>query len=339
MTKLVSKILSNSENHYSNGKLLITSEYLVLKGAIALAMPVKYGQSLNANFTEKKNVINFTTFVNSTQWWRCSYRYDDLSIIEGNDDDKSSFVREIFHEAKLLNPRRFNLDVGIDIISNLNFDIKWGLGSSSSFISNIAYLFDIDPFDLHNRVSSGSGYDIACARSSTPILYSMDNLKPVVKEVSFFPEFHENIFFVYTGRKMDSSKSVKKFLSGSKDFKIESKQVTELSYEILKSAGLKDFNYFVREHEQLISNVLGEKSVKNLYFDSFEGEVKSLGAWGGDFLMVSSELDYKAVEKYFRSKNLSVLFSFNSSFTSGFILKKSCGGISLFLLKTLLYFS
>ena len=32
--------------YYSNGKLLITGEYVVLDGATALAIPTKYGQSL-----------------------------------------------------------------------------------------------------------------------------------------------------------------------------------------------------------------------------------------------------------------------------------------------------
>ena len=31
---------------YSNGKLLITGEYVVLDGAKALALPTKYGQNL-----------------------------------------------------------------------------------------------------------------------------------------------------------------------------------------------------------------------------------------------------------------------------------------------------
>ena len=32
--------------YYSNGKLLITGEYLVLDGAEALALPTKFGQNL-----------------------------------------------------------------------------------------------------------------------------------------------------------------------------------------------------------------------------------------------------------------------------------------------------
>ena len=34
------------QNFYSNGKLLLTAEYLVLDGAKALALPTKFGQDL-----------------------------------------------------------------------------------------------------------------------------------------------------------------------------------------------------------------------------------------------------------------------------------------------------
>ena len=34
------------QTFYSNGKLLITGEYVVLDGALSLALPTKYGQSL-----------------------------------------------------------------------------------------------------------------------------------------------------------------------------------------------------------------------------------------------------------------------------------------------------
>ncbi|MEQ3661167.1 MAG: GHMP kinase, partial [Flavobacterium sp.] len=35
------------QTYYSNGKLLLTGEYVVLDGAKALAVPTKFGQSLS----------------------------------------------------------------------------------------------------------------------------------------------------------------------------------------------------------------------------------------------------------------------------------------------------
>jgi mevalonate kinase len=45
------------ETFYSNGKLLITGEYLVLDGATAFALPTKIGQNL---IVEKTLIIKFT---------------------------------------------------------------------------------------------------------------------------------------------------------------------------------------------------------------------------------------------------------------------------------------
>lgn len=39
--------------------------------------------------------------------------------------------------------------------------------------------------------------------------------------------------------------------------------------------------------------------------------VKSLGAWGGDFVLVSNDLDMDYVKKYFQSKGYNNIISFN----------------------------
>ena len=41
------------QTFYSNGKLLLTGEYLVLNGAVALAIPTKFGQTLTIPASEK----------------------------------------------------------------------------------------------------------------------------------------------------------------------------------------------------------------------------------------------------------------------------------------------
>ena len=53
---------------YSNGKLLITGEYLVLDGAKALALPTKFGQNL---VVEKSNThqIKWTSYDADKSIW------------------------------------------------------------------------------------------------------------------------------------------------------------------------------------------------------------------------------------------------------------------------------
>jgi hypothetical protein len=61
-------------------------------------------------------------------------------------------------------------------------------------------------------------------------------------------------------------------------------------------------------HEQLVSGILGLSTVKSIYFSNFDGEIKSLGAWGGDFYLVATSMDDGGVLNYFKEKGLSVVF-------------------------------
>jgi len=61
-------------------------------------------------------------------------------------------------------------------------------------------------------------------------------------------------------------------------------------------------------HEDLVSSVLGKVKVKRELFPDFPGEIKSLGAWGGDFVLAASKAGSKEVLDYFRSKNLETVF-------------------------------
>ena len=56
------------ETFYSHGKLLISSEYAVLDGAIALALPTKFGQSLDVE-SNSDNTIHWKSISNSGNVW------------------------------------------------------------------------------------------------------------------------------------------------------------------------------------------------------------------------------------------------------------------------------
>ena len=56
------------KEYYSNGKLLITGEYLVLDGAKALALPTKYGQYLTVTSGTNQE-IHWTSFDNDNSIW------------------------------------------------------------------------------------------------------------------------------------------------------------------------------------------------------------------------------------------------------------------------------
>lgn len=308
-----SLMLHKPKYYFSNGKLLITGEYLVLRGAKALAMPVRFGQSLEVAGKSNSELIHWETKVKNKTWLSCLFN-NKFEITNSNNEVDATFLQKVLKAAKQLRPGfiyhkgKFN---GAEVIVNIDFDLSWGLGSSSSLISNIAYWFDINPYDLHFSVSSGSAYDIACARSKSSIIYGIENKVPEIKDVSFNPDYYRNIFFIHLGVKQDSSKSVSEFHNKEKDLQSEIKLISELSSEILNAGKVQDFNYFISEHESIISSVIKQPKVKNLYFSDFEGEIKSLGAWGGDFIMASSNWDNDKIKSYFANKNLNTIFRFD----------------------------
>ncbi|MEA3444286.1 MAG: GYDIA family GHMP kinase [Bacteroidota bacterium] len=296
--------------YYSNGKLLITGEYLILKGALALAMPVKYGQSLKLINNNSKGFV-WEAQVLDKNWFHCKFDLSNWTILESNNEEKAIYLQNILKIAGKLNPSFKNKLSAKKAISKINFDINWGLGSSSSLISNISYLSETNPFHLHFVLSNGSGYDIACARTQSPILYKIDQQKPIIKEVVFDPEYQSQLNFLYLGKKQDTTKSVNKFLQKGKDYIAESRSISEISKEVLSAKKIEDFNYLVCEHNLLLSSVLKTKNLKDEYFSSFEGEVKPLGAWGGDFALIASSWDRQHIKKYFQQKGFSTLIPFD----------------------------
>ena len=61
------------QKYYANGKLLLTGEYLVLDGALALALPTKLGQSLTVEKTNGDNLIWESLDSKSYAWFQHSY--------------------------------------------------------------------------------------------------------------------------------------------------------------------------------------------------------------------------------------------------------------------------
>ena len=165
-------------NFYSNGKLLITGEYLILDGAKGLALPTIFGQDLVVKKINSPNLIWESFDKNNATWFKNTYRLPSLSIDNSNKETETSIVlQKILKEAQRLNPEFLNTNTGFQVKTNLTFPRNWGLGSSSTLINNIAQWAKINAFDLLNNSFGGSGYDIACSQNNTPILYQFRNKK------------------------------------------------------------------------------------------------------------------------------------------------------------------
>ncbi len=60
-------------------------------------------------------------------------------------------------------------------------------------------------------------------------------------------------------------------------------------------------------HEQIISSIIKQDTVKQRLFSDYFGEVKSLGAWGGDFILVTGNED---TTSYFQQKGFNTILSY-----------------------------
>ncbi|MCF8297567.1 MAG: hypothetical protein K9J13_08505 [Saprospiraceae bacterium] len=306
-----------TKEYYSNGKLLISGEYFVLDGALALAVPVKFGQYLEVTESDNTEIINWKSYENNKLWFTANFRKNNFEILSSNENQIAENLAEILSIASNFNKDFLRTTVGLQVNSNLNFDRKYGLGSSSTLISNIAYWADIDPYKLNEQAFKGSGYDIACARSNKPILYQLKNGLPEQFDVSFIPDFNGNIYFVYLGKKQSSLESILDF---KKRYKPNTKildEISELTKELAFSKRLDDFDKAIIEHETIVSKAIKKKRIKDSHFSDFDGEIKSLGAWGGDFIMVTSNLSYDKVIEYFKKHKLKVIYSFDEMVKNG----------------------
>lgn len=314
-------------NFYSNGKLLLTGEYLVLDGAKALAIPTKFGQDLAVEKIEEPQLIWGSFDHNGNCWFEAIFELPKLRLIsctfssdkEGNAETIAETLLGILSEAKKMNPNFLDTEGGFIVKTKLTFPRNWGLGSSSTLINSIASWAKVDAFQLLWNSFKGSGYDIACAQNDSPIFYQINHKKPIVEQVNFNPSFRENLFFVHLNQKQDSKEGIAKFRESDQDFSREIKRISEISDAFLISKSIENFNNLIFEHEQLISSIIKVKPIKEKLFPDYFGEIKSLGAWGGDFVMVTGN---EETPSYFKNKGFETILSYKEMIRPTLILPK-----------------
>lgn len=310
----------------SHGKFLLTGEYLVLKGALALALPLKLGQSLQISLADTDtHRLHWIAQQPDKAWFSVVFDTDTLQPVTTDDPAKAEKLAGILKAIRQLKPTAF---YGGDIRfrTHLDFDPNWGLGSSSTLIANLARWADVDPYELLKLTFGGSGYDIACATAEQPIYYQLrtevpelvpepvegrEGPTPMVETIDFNPRFADHLFFIYQGQKQSSSKEIKAFLEKANpvDLQKDIEAVSEISRAVPKCESLDEFGLLMQCHERIIARCIGQEPVQKRFPD-FEGVLKSLGAWGGDFILAATEWDEKQVKEYFKKKGLNVVFSY-----------------------------
>ena len=302
---------------YSNGKLLISGEYLVLNGALALAVPTKFGQRMEVEEEPAgENILFWKSFDQENKIWaEVQFSKDDLmpfrETLKTIDAEVYDKLQKILKECRRSNPA-FLKNGGSTIVNNyLNFDRAWGLGSSSTLLSNLAQFANADALQLNKIVFGGSGYDIACARSGKPVFFRIDQEGPIYDSVNFSPPNPEQIFFIHLNQKQNSKTAVEEFLARNEKFEEEVEIISEICEALLFCDEFPDFMQLIQEHEEVIQFVLQEERIQTKLFPDFNGIVKSLGAWGGDFVMAASEMDRDEIINYFKQKNYPTILNYS----------------------------
>ena len=288
---------------------MITGEYTVLDGADAFALPTKYGQYLHVNEAETQSV-KWTSFdADKSIWFKETLSLSDIKAgkTESINPVTQTLVK-ILHTANSMNPKMLSGSKGFDIVTELTFPRQWGLGTSSTLINNIAKWFTIDAFVLLKNSFGGSGYDIACAQNNNPIIYNTGNLTPTVKKVSFNPEFSDTIYFVYLNQKQNSRSAITAYNEKKNNITITVHQINNITQEILNTNNIERFMELLDKHTAIMSDILETPPVKEQLFSDFTGSVKSLGAWGGDFVLAVSKNSDTAA--YFKQKGYPVVISY-----------------------------
>jgi len=296
-----------TQEFYSNGKLLLSGEYAILDGAVGLALPTKYGQSLKISKHEDSQIKWKSIANDSSVWFETELDAYSLEIRQSSDLETARTLQKILRQATKLNHEFLYGSQGYSIKSVLDFDRRWGLGSSSTLINNIAQWAQIDAYQLLWNAFSGSGYDIACAQHNSPILYHLNDGQAKIEEVDFNPSFKDQLYFIYLNKKQNSREGIARYRNQNFDKPQLIKRISEITKQLLACTSLPEFEDLLSIHEGLIGENLKLPTIKSEKFSDYSGSIKSLGAWGGDFILATGGED---APRYFKDKGYKTVIPF-----------------------------
>ncbi len=330
----------------TSGKLLLTGEYFVTEGAVALALPTRMGQSMKAmRLTGRKDsILQWQSYDEQNElWFEAEFSLSEFRILETSEgkfsQDIAEVLQDILRAARHLNAQFLQQKESIAAETYLEFPRNWGLGSSSTLVSMIAEWAGVDAFELLQLTMGGSGYDIAAARADAPLLFQKFNGVNRYETARFDPPFKDQLYFVHLGKKQDSRLAMVYYTTTPPEQRHQHiGRISQITHNIvalreqpemamagasfsMSRGGVRveqqqadafgQFEQLLAEHEQLVQSIIRQPRAKELYFSDYWGEVKSLGAWGGDFVLVTSNRGEEETRAYFQEKGFSTLLSYS----------------------------
>lgn len=300
------------QEYYGHGKLLVTGEYFVLDGALALAVPTKYGQRLRVKELSSSDGLIYWVALNSRKqvWLNMVFNTNDFTCINA-DTPEAKRLSTILQECRNANPDFLKDTKDLAVETTLEFPNEWGLGSSSTLIYAVSEWAGVNGYELLQKTLGGSGYDVACAGHNSPILYQLHYGKPETIAANWKPAFTDNIYFAYLGQKQLSSEGIKYYREKLADKTPVANELTRITEAVLKCDSLDLFEQLLNEHETVVGNALKMMKVKDTHFADYWGSVKSLGAWGGDFVMLTNNRSREELTAYLQQHHITTIFSWN----------------------------
>lgn len=299
----------NKNSWFANGKLLITGEYLVLDGAKALAVPLKPGQHFTINLSDK-DILNWTATSPEGTWFTAKLKLPTLEVLETTSRVRAERLVLLLQKAIELSDQFLTDSQGFNVETQLDFNPEFGFGSSSTLIYCLSQWAQIDPYQLQQQTFGGSGFDIACADAGGPITFQRCNDTVQIQRVEISSSISDYLYFVYLGKKQQTSKSIIDFRKNASYTATDIDTITSITNQVIKTDAIEEFEVLLMEHEKLMSRVLKTPTVKSSGFSAYNGCVKSLGAWGGDFVLVSCREPKQQFLEQMKNRGFQILFSY-----------------------------
>lgn len=330
------------QQFYAQGKLLLTGEYTVLDGALALAIPTRQGQSMTVAENTLSGSLAWTSYDQQDNIWLALHwnplQPSQLDVRRGDAAIAKRLI-EILQAAIRLRGGDTAILAAKTVKTRLDFDRQWGLGSSSTLLHCLSSWLEVDAFALLEATFGGSGYDLACAAANGPILFQRQNGQPLSEEVAWQPEWLAASYFLYLNKKQNSREGIAHY----RQQKVQPSDIAEISYYTAQLLGtrllpmakskkeqtplLQTLAYkeipavapslaqamaILSGHEAAISRLSQQPTIQAAVFPDFPGQLKSLGAWGGDFVWVLSELPAAACRDYFHQRGYNTLLPWSA---------------------------
>jgi len=308
-----------TQTYYSHGKLLLTGEYLVMDGLNALAVPTKFGQNLTVTASKSGEIKWEAYAIDGSLWAAFSIPLAALAIKDSNKpENPRAQIIQILGAAQTLNPEFLHESQGAVVKTQLEFPENWGLGSSSTLLHNMAQWAQVNPYALLEKSMGGSGYDIACGHAQGPITYKRDlaGFTPEIQTVSIPQSIRKQMLFVHLNKKQNSRAGIahyQKQKTAQTALWLETLEKTKIACtDMLQAKDIGPFMSAMQCHEATLAKFLNLTPVGTLYFSDFKGQLKSLGAWGGDFVMaVSKDMSESKMKSYFAAKGFNTALSYH----------------------------